>query len=604
MKRAVQYMGDRRRGATLIEMIAAIAVLTLGILVLLKVFPGGFFVVRMGENRTLANALARQELERWKNNATSLPAGILGLFPDANGVIAYDSSISPDRLTLTEAETQRLQQFGLDPYYFDGVNRFRRIMAEKVRIPVPSPAQYGSGITQGSVYVLGAGPVYYLQTVENGELVSNITVHGAPMMRRRWRTNAGEPYFTDRQVYAIDYDANNDDGSDDTIIWLATQPFDRRFTITFDYWFNGRLESVQKSIPVPSGAPGEMVRIDLSSWQEGPGKPPILEAGWQMRWGSEQLSRQFRQLDLQDWSGDPYEFRLISPNIAPFANMGVLMFNPLGRDFVERTARGTIPLQAHINYDVLDWHIIRDDRLIPSAPTNVKLTLGSVLSKGSRLDDNTVYQGLVHGVSHASNPDFVAINLDNGQTLNQDPDNPDYRVDYTAGVVRVLNPELRQSNLRFFYQASGNWAAQVVKPYELYSARLHPNISWKEYYVGDSNPDQPGVGSPKRIYFSLSEAGKSVLLEEVHIIDANGEAQTLDGITAQISKSPEVGGINLCYIDLSSASPTGLQRLDSSVYGYAVRNVRGASLRARVVWREQGALRRSELETVLMREAE
>lgn len=42
-----------------------------------RMFPGGFAVVKHSEDVTLANRLAQQELERWKGMVGNLPNGIL-----------------------------------------------------------------------------------------------------------------------------------------------------------------------------------------------------------------------------------------------------------------------------------------------------------------------------------------------------------------------------------------------------------------------------------------------------------------------------------------------------------------------------------------------
>ena len=46
------------------------------------------------------------------------------------------------------------------------------------------------------------------------------------------------------------------------------------------------------------------------------------------------------------WSTqDPYEYKVLSQNEGNFANVGVLAFNPLGRDYTEMTSNGATPLR-------------------------------------------------------------------------------------------------------------------------------------------------------------------------------------------------------------------------------------------------------------------
>lgn len=600
---------------SLIEVLAAIAVLTIGILVILKLFPSGFFVTRAAENRSLASRLAQQEVERWKNNAGSLPAGVLALRPfSAGGNVgeSIDVTAHPDDLAAPPLPA------GIDAYYYSDVNRWRRVVGERVRIPIPVPTMAGVG----SVYVLGAGPFVdqpLYDPISQVWRLTNLSVYGSPMVRITWQAqDEAFPPLRGPHQYAIDYDASDDGSFDDVVIWFYPAPYSRDFTISFDYYDgsdNWRLKSTTKTIPNVSSLTGVPTRIDLRSYN-GPDGRPILEAGWRMRLGSERVSREFRLLPLaQPWSQDPYEYKILYGNIGPFANVGVLLFNPRGRDHTERTARGTVPLTAFIDYTVLDWHIIREDRVIPTVPAEIKLNLRFLRKRGDRLDDQTLYEGLIRGVNWnvlpstdplRQQPDFIAVDLQTGQILDPvagEGDSGAYQVDYREGIVRILDPTLVGRTLRFYYQADGDWGVQIVKPYEVYRERYGNLLSYREFYVGGGADG----GAPSRIYFPVSDAGKQVVLEEVFFVDQNGNRDVLRGVLARISNRPEVvGGRPLCYVDIRDIQPraTSIDLSAYNLYGYAVRGVKGASFKARVVWREGNRWQRYEVETILMREAE
>lgn len=600
---------------SLIEVLAAIAVLTLGILVILKLFPGGFFVTRAAENRSLASRLAQQEVERWKNNAAALPAGILPLAPygdssatgEAVEVTAHPDSFAPASLPP-----------GIDPYYYSGINRWRRVVGERVRIPIPVPTMAG----QGSVYVLSAGPIVDLPLYDPVSQVwrlSNLSVYGSPMVRLGWQAQEDSPPpLRGPHQYAIDYDASDDGSHDDVVVWFFPTPYPRDFNISFDYYDGNdgwRLKSVSKTIPNVVSVANEPIRVDLRSYL-GPDGRPILESGWRMRAGSETISREFRLLPLaQAWSDDPYEFKILYGNIGPYANVGVLLFNPRGRDHTERTARGTVPLTAYIDYTVLDWHILREDRIVPTVPAEIKLNLRFLRQRGEKLDDQTTYEGLIRGVNWNAlppgdpvrqQPDFVAVDLQTGQVL--DPitgpnDTGSYRVDYRNGIVTVVDPSLLGRTLRFYYQADSDWGVHVMKPYELYRERYGNLLSYREFYVGGGADG----GSPTRIYFPVCDAGKQVVLGEVFYRDSVLGRDVMRGVLARISTRTEsVGGRPLCYIDIRDIKPTAVALdLDAyNTYGYAVRGVRGASFKVRVVWKQSNRWQRYEIETILMREVE
>lgn len=611
-----------KNGSTLLEVLVAIGVLAVGILALLRIFPAGFALTKSAENRTLAISLIRQEMEHWKNNASSLPKSVMPLFVDATGNLVYQPNVHPDRMTLTPEEQDQLAALNIDPYWFEGANRFRRIYGEAARIPVPTPINYGLGTQQGGLYVLMTGPVYYREYRDSGALNgSNINVHGGAMQRLQFNSDERVPRIRNSRNYAINYDSNDDNTFDDVIIYVFPANYSRVFTINFDYYSDqsgkSRLYSANKSFEV---APDTSGPIEMGSVIGKDGKP-VLESGWEMRWGSEELSREFRQLDATapagssdaDWSADPYEFKVLpvgdiatiasgisigSSTANDTANVGIILFNPLGRDYVERTARGSVPLTAFIDYDVMDWRVIREDRLVTGVPSDIKLTLGRIKTRGSLDMNNVRYRGIVHSIS---SPDFVAVDLSNGVTLQpRTPKNlnGDYEVDYRAGIVKILNPDVVNANIRFYYQAEDDWGIQLIKPFDLYRERLSANLSQREFYVGGSDS---GVGNPTRVYFPLSDANKVVSLSEIHYADSSGTIITLSDVPFQISAQPDSTG--LCWINVKATAPD-MQNFDFDSYGYAVRGVTGSSFKVRAIWYEDGRIRMRELETMLVREAE
>ena len=191
---------NNRAGMSLIEILVALVIFLVGILSVVRMFPGGFVVVKQSENVTLAKHLAQAEIERWKDRAANLPAGILpwGWDPNANGG-AGDYAVLPD----TDPDDLRDPveppggwPAGYDIRYFTDVNKFRYIHAEATEIPAPTPVFPPSSIWQGdcSIYVLGFSPV------ETG----SILVYSGPMRRRTLRDTQ---YLNLRSTadYAIDY---------------------------------------------------------------------------------------------------------------------------------------------------------------------------------------------------------------------------------------------------------------------------------------------------------------------------------------------------------------------------------------------------------------
>jgi hypothetical protein len=98
---------------------------------------------------------------------------------------------------------------------------------------------------------------------------------------------------------------------------------------------------------------------------------------------------------------DPYQYALLSTNFpnSKFANLGRIAFHPSAASYGQRNAAGQQAFTAYIDYSVLDWHILREDREVPySVTTNtdtaipVRATLGNWKRAGDPNPDNTLYE--------------------------------------------------------------------------------------------------------------------------------------------------------------------------------------------------------------------
>src|SRR3990170_7639328 len=67
----------RQDGFTLAEVLVAFAILVIGVLAALKIFPAGFASIQNNRNRALATRLAEQEIQRWKRLPARLPDAIV-----------------------------------------------------------------------------------------------------------------------------------------------------------------------------------------------------------------------------------------------------------------------------------------------------------------------------------------------------------------------------------------------------------------------------------------------------------------------------------------------------------------------------------------------
>ncbi len=561
---------------TLIEVLVVMVVLVVGIFAAVRLFPPGLLTIKQTQEQTMAQRLATEELDRWEAHTANLPSGVIGIAPVQVGsgyAYSYVSNIPPWDLTdFTSAP------YGVDPYFISDINRIRRIIGETIKIPVPTPTVAGSG----SIYTVMEGPIFYNPNDPNSDQELSIT--GSPLARSV-QSSANLPVVGRPGAYAIDYAGN--------AIAFYPLPYSRNYTLTISYYDNNGqvLTLPPQTIFVP---PGNTVIGPV--WQPLPNLPTGA-IGWAPE--SDVVARKFDYLgDIQDGTAlpfsplDPYQYKLLQSNDGPYANIGILVFNPIGYNRNEPSATGPVPLVAHIDYTVWDWHIIRDDRTMPADPPyTVDLTLNHLKKIGEIQGDNTPYEGLFRDTQVPV--DMMIYNLNTGERIPP----TDYTVDYRNGVVQFNNSfgnSHAGATFRFFYEAHGAWGVQIQKAYGVYTRAFNPNapnqlpatgLVYDQYFVGNGT-----VGSPTRLYFPICDAGKTIVLNNFYY-KVSGQTTPVHGQNQafQINSNPALfesigpNGSPLTWIDLTSQYPNATG-WDFSSVGAAAIGVQGVSFEVRVIW--------------------
>lgn len=605
------YGRGRRSGISLIEVLVVMVVLAVGILSVVRLFPGGFFINKQTEARTLAARLAAQELNRYSTIQANLMDAVLPttIIQDPTSPTGYYIKVDLDT-TPDDMSTPRVIAPGMDPYYVSGINRIRWIRGETVRIPNPSPL--GNGL-RGSIYVLSSGPAFDYPGLDANNLpVDSIVITGAPLRRRVQNSDdPNGPYLSNQSQYAIDYD--------DGLIAFYPAPYNRVFKITYSYHAaNGDVSTV---IAQQIGVPANVYPV----WQ-----PIYAPGGRTIVPGSDVVSRQFMRLPYPpSFSDDPYEYAVLprSASVAPYATVGVIIFNPLGRDYIERSVYGNVPLTAKIDYNVLDWHIIREDRPLPASPPYVvRLTLKDIKRVGEYESDQRKYTGIWRDPT-APPVSMLIYNLSNGEEV----PSSEYTVNYRDGIVtfsdaygNAYRSRNESPTFRFYYKAHGDWGVQVQKAAASYqmSRTNTANLGYGEFYLGGGRHG----GNPTRMYFPPMEAGKTITIRELWYYSLN----TITNVVTLRRGSNETYRINADrgeFQNLGFGAMTWIDLLDNHdsltdrAVGWALdqpvvvaQGVEGISFKVRVLWngganvtRSGGAnvttlrWRRNDLDTFLTR---
>ncbi|MCS6775393.1 MAG: prepilin-type N-terminal cleavage/methylation domain-containing protein, partial [Chloroherpetonaceae bacterium] len=482
MREGIQWLRQERRisgsrpGFTLLEILVVLVVLLIGIMTVLRLFPGGFLAIQRTGEATAAQALEAAMREQQKNLDMVADSTASVVFRNGEPILTQD--VLPDDLSAATFAEMTARGSTDHPYFLSDCNRINWIIGETFRLPVPTPNPVTGAL--GSVHILSQGPVRnYLGRNQLNDLSDSINVYGMPMERIEQSSVPTPerpdptPVLLHENQYAIDYErlriaffprAQN--------FALRPPPNNRReFFITLDYYgLEGgvpvRRTLLRGRIEVPDVPMTRSATALRPVWQpifQDPNDPELPNdprgASLPARWApgfstivrdTEEVSRAFRMLTevpVQDsgvvpnWSpDDPYEYVWYSSQITPGmpmnspgyvpANPGVLLFNPRGYDAVVQTSRGPQPFRVRVDYAPFDNHIIRDERTLSGQrPYVVRLSLPFILRSGDVLNDQTTYRGLFKWWANIRDPNSVVPS----------PDLMIFNSDTGAEIARLVN---------------------------------------------------------------------------------------------------------------------------------------------------------------------
>jgi type II secretory pathway pseudopilin PulG len=605
-------MGRRQGGASLAEVLVVMAILAIAILAFIRLYPSGFLALKRTGQSEAATRLAQQELERLKARADNLPRAIAPIrydFSSDEAVLQIDPRIDPNDLGVQPNLPESFPRL-----YASGVNRFRRIVGERVPLGLPGPTLgRRDQLTEGIVYTTLFAPIAQRPIGERdggGDYRDYLVVTGAPMRRLILNSDFQRPDIRLFE-YGIDYDAGKV-----LLRPLRYAPIAYQVEFSFAYVApSGRVETrfvsviiefdpthpraptpEWRDLPLPDGSP-------VSSFPGFLGIAPF----------SDTAARVFSELPLgAQWSSEnPYQYQVLNPLT------GTILINPLASGYYERYWRGTRPLEAYVSYYVHDWTIMREEFTVPSSG-RIRLAFSDLKQFGDLQDDQTQYEGLGLGRDVDYEPlqaDLIIVDMLTGRAAYfrqgqqirdnelapelgaQTLPNLNATIDYAIGIVEIGNPQMRGRKIRVFYKVHENWAISVQKAASRYYLAQNPagmgyDSCWYDLgavYGGERNE------RVRRLYFNRSEAGKTVLLREYWYVDTNGNTQRGTNGVFRISEVPDNG---LVYIDLREVHPNAV-RWDPSVTGQAIRGVQGLSVKVRVTHEPPGRRTRTDFDMLL-----
>lgn len=600
----------RKAGTTLVEVLVVIVVLLIGILAVVQVFPGGLRILTMNRNSMVATALAQDEAERIQSRSEQIPEAIVPVIVTHNGtevLTQTDENRRPDEITglvpgsitgtgnIVDGSGNNIAYWPLA----SGPNLFRRVIGEGGR--VPAPRQVGDYF--GGLMVLQFTPIAFNR--------NTFKIYGADMIRRIGPPQEGDtPQRFEYYVKDID--------TPDAELIIPADPFaERHYRLVASYYVQvgsgaEKHDVVDKSITVAPTPGGGFYSLPLNGGDAQ--NPDPLELNGANLLGVEMESVRLARIydEVQDVSQpftDPYEYKLLNSEI------GLILFSDQAYNAYESRNGRRVPLQAHVNYDVYDWRVMRDEFRVPDGELpQVKLALGNLKIKNNTDVDGNKYLGLnlnlQSGKGSTERRDIAFMDLDTGGVyLESSASRTDgsgarrlINVDRSLGLVTFNDADGNRDNgvqgelvypgasdpvdvnlngraIRAMYQCRGEWVVQVAKaPSILTQSAERPGYA--QYYVGGTSALG---GSPTRIYFSQSTSGQRVTIEQIYYRrTADTTARALENQSFIVQSTP-ADPTGLAYVDIQSVDSSA-STFDITTYGFAVRGARGASVSIRVLW--------------------
>ena len=690
-RRPAPHRGRRAtRGASLIEIMVVLVILLIGVFLAIRIFPTGFGILRANENRTLATRLAQQLLGNVRGDQSNLPQGVLFAYwgKDSNGNLVQrfvtcrdNDNLDPYNPVLnakgedscTDAATPATANA-----YFSDLNKYRFIKGEGVKVPLPTATSFGSG----SVYTVKFGPIYidpaYGDSTKGPDLTNSneVTTYNSYLAARGGAltgytvqsggagTSTGASgnyvagYLQNQNTYLIDL---GDDGTDAEIMFApryATNPARTYAVRSFEIEFSYLNENETAGTASTSQGTATVTVNDLTGGQ--PTWQPIVFSGGNAKNivpGSVVVTRLFTRIPSgQAFDAyDPYEFKLLTTNILDntgnatnYANIGQVAFNPAGANYSENTPYGQRPFQAYLDYAVLDWHIIHEDREVPSTNSGVSglipvhTTLSNLKRAGDAetdaLGNPTTYPGLYGNAAATTNTSTDSLQVfdlsragaaaqlipgdyNGGNPSAADLQNADYFVDddprggtYRTGTIYVNtnNNRVRSgTQLRILYKADGDWAVSLQKAYweckQEYDTtttpapKPRPTVGVAANFGKDVDP----ITKKARLWFGKAELNRSFTATiEYKTVDSNGNNVVTrlqpiqftvdrDGNTAS-TPGPDDFKYAFLYVDdivpLSARADFGKAVNSGDVNAWSVVGpATGTSVKTRVIWRDNNS---------------
>ncbi|RYG25564.1 hypothetical protein EON82_06670, partial [bacterium] len=570
-ERMVLTAKRRQAGTSLVEILVVIVIFLIGILAVVQVFPRGFRILLTSRNNSVATALGRAEVERLKERPDLLPDQVLAV-RYVGTVPTVDPTINPlslDPVGDNLSGAGRLTSGGVtvaDSWFLaSGPNIARRIVGEGQRVPAPRQV----GTQYGGLMVVEHGPIDPGRDAANPNIVAYgndlsrsigapresvpVSSPSADFVTAANGTNVAGVVLVQTPVTTAPYEYFvTDPSTPNAALMLPTSRFTRLYRIRVSGYVGAsgnynRVDYVSLGVVVKGMTADQvrlnpLVRVGLNELLNASG---VLDAGDALlstEVDTIQAAPRYKALLVgAAWSGDEFEMKILDTNV------GVLLFSPYAREgVVSRPGGVSEPLLARVDYDVLDWRILREEFRVVGDNASFPLAIQS-LKVGSQSGPDGRSNGQIPNIDPAGATDnVVLVDLTTGSIV--DETNAAVAIDKSRGLVTLndidtsrpgvqirlnlptggtLPVDANNRTLRVLYRARNEWAVQLIKPTSSYAraAALPPaDKFYGQFYLGNGSD---GL-LDGRIYFPRADINRKVTIDRINVL-VGGAVRTIEG---------------------------------------------------------------------------
>ena len=514
-----------QKGASLQEVLVAIAVFIVGILALARLFPQGQRLITNAKNNSIANQLVKAQISDLKSYPEEIPEQIIHHVIEKKGVgsrlsLHQNTSNDPGFFAFKSSEKNHITRTGkvilkskeTNKSWLEigGINQLTWIIGEGKKIPAPTNIGTKTKSEFGSLVHLRFAPIRNHQDAKNLNVYSSSLPFGGDNPDQSIIKKENKFYFKDDQIYFpqgdyeniflkfnFNYGTKNNTRIYSAILSAPTSNLD-----TYeDLFLIDVIDTLKKNFNTPENELGEIFaennyqNIDLQSVKLSP--------------------RCTRINHNQNFSpGQPYQYKLIGG-----ARGSILLHPELCRE--ESIIK--------FDYPVLDWRILKEDFYLSNPQkTAYSLRVNGLKQKNSPQADQLPSNGMPLGTPQAEN-DFILMDLKTGGYLER---KTSYKINHSKGILqlnnkgtivlpmklgKLTNIELKNREFRAFYQKRGEWALSFRKTADHYTLlRQFPakGLVTGNCYIGGLDSGKGIIG---RIYFPHSDVNNYVRVASNHI---------------------------------------------------------------------------------------